>query len=260
MTSSESVTYGKIHKNVGSLTLTGPEGKHCLDLDLIKEFSSRLDDAEKDKNIIIGLITSHEGSWFSGGLHYPSSETEQKKVVREFEKLIEKLVKLPFPTVARVKGCAYGAGLTLALAHDYLVLSNDTPVSLRQDELAQDHELPHYAAALLTDKFPPSVAWDLAALSPYVKPPHYAPMSDYVKRYVGWSEDQVVDELLRPSASRIRKDNGNGNINSGNYSKLRERLLAHVSGVLKSSATSESSTKQSKTSESDAAGSNTPPT
>nr|CAD1841162.1 unnamed protein product [Ananas comosus var. bracteatus] len=142
------------------------DGKHLLSLALINDFNKAVRRAVDDN--VVGLITVHSGNSFSGGLDYNSAP--EAVLVGAFASLIASLIKLPFPTVAKVTGQAYGAGFTLALAHDYLVLSTDSTVSLCQNELTEGHEVPSFAAALLFGKFPPSAAWELAVSTVPVAP------------------------------------------------------------------------------------------
>ncbi|XP_020092891.1 enoyl-CoA delta isomerase 1, peroxisomal-like [Ananas comosus] len=216
------VSYQITHDNIALLRLLGT-GKHLLSLALINDFNKAVRRAVDDN--VVGLITVHSGNSFSGGLDYNSAP--EAVLVGAFASLIASLIKLPFPTVAKVTGQAYGAGFTLALAHDYLVLSTDSTVSLCQNELTEGHEVPSFAAALLFGKFPPSAAWELAVSTVPVAPPNYSPISDYVGKYVGWSIDDVATKLLEPAAGRVGTA----------YSAVRKSLLAEVWALVKPTVT-----------------------
>ncbi|XP_020080473.1 enoyl-CoA delta isomerase 2, peroxisomal-like [Ananas comosus] len=221
VSSEDSVRYETIETRDGKfalLTLKPTNSHHLFTKKLIEKYSTRLQQAVNDK--VKGLITTHDGEWFSGGFDYKSAPEEE--LVVEFRKLIAQFLDLQFPTAAYVSGFTYGAGFTLALLHDYLVLSNDN-VSLRQDELANGHELPPYAAALVRDKFQLLASLELLVSTKYVTPPQFAPIAEYVNPYVGWSKDEVVEKLLRPLVD----------LDGSNYSGVRKILLFRVYQLVK---------------------------
>ncbi|XP_020092889.1 enoyl-CoA delta isomerase 2, peroxisomal-like [Ananas comosus] len=219
MGSDDSVSYDTIVKGghkFAVLTLKPADSRHLFTKELIGEYSKRLQQAVGDN--VQGLITTHQGNWFSGGFDYHSAPP-----VEDFRKLIAEFIQLPFPTVAYIRGRAYGAGFTLALLHDYLVLSNNSPLSLRQDELANGHELPPYAVALVRDKFQLLASLELLVSSAYVTAPKFAPITEYVNPYVGWTVDEVVNKLLQPLVGLVGR----------NYGSVRKILLPQVCQLVK---------------------------
>ncbi|KAL8543976.1 hypothetical protein ACS0TY_004504 [Phlomoides rotata] len=110
------------------LTING-DNEHRLDPSLIDSIRGALEQVKSSSSAgscPTALITTAEGRYFSIGYH----QLAQPKVLSEkLCLLVADLISLPMPTIAAVNGNAYGAGLILALSHDYVHMSMGRGVS-----------------------------------------------------------------------------------------------------------------------------------
>jgi enoyl-CoA hydratase/carnithine racemase len=74
------------------------------------------------------LVTTGTGKFYSNGLDLDwlgSRPDELGSYVQHVQRLFERVLTLPVPTVAAVNGHAFGAGAIVAMAHDYRVMRED---------------------------------------------------------------------------------------------------------------------------------------
>ncbi|KAL8543974.1 hypothetical protein ACS0TY_004502 [Phlomoides rotata] len=104
------------------------------------------------------LITTAEGRYFSIGYH----QLAKPKILSEkFRLLMADLISLSMPTITAVNGNAYGAGLILALSHDYVHMSMGKG-RLWLNELDFKNKIPNWYMSILKSKIGnPTVRRDL---------------------------------------------------------------------------------------------------
>ncbi|HYN37143.1 MAG TPA: enoyl-CoA hydratase-related protein [Actinomycetota bacterium] len=79
------------------------------------------------------VVVSGRGRSFSSGIDttmFAAGELPAAELIAKAQEGIRNLVALPVPTIAKVRGHAYGAGLQLALACDLCVITTDAKVGL----------------------------------------------------------------------------------------------------------------------------------
>jgi enoyl-CoA hydratase len=116
------------------MTLNRPEKANALDAELADALLDAVlglrDDAE-----IHALVLTGEGGAFSAGGDFDTiramrNDRRLRELVLEVHQdLFRVITRLPFPTVAAVNGAAVGAGVTVALLCDLVVMAEDTFLS-----------------------------------------------------------------------------------------------------------------------------------
>lgn len=114
---------------LATLTLARPEARNALDLRMRREILLALDEIEADETTRVVIVTGAGGHFCSGG--DVKSMRERKLTAAEgrarmeaLNRMVERLVDFPRPTIAMVDGFAVGAGCNLALGCDLIVASD----------------------------------------------------------------------------------------------------------------------------------------
>ena len=110
------------------LTLNRPEARNALDPSLREAFAAAIPQLRDDPEVKAVVITGTGGHFCAGGdvKAMKPSNPAQDKVFGTRERLLrldrwfDELVDLEKPVIAAVDGVAFGAGLSLALAADYV--------------------------------------------------------------------------------------------------------------------------------------------
>ncbi len=111
--------------------LSRPERSNAFSLDLLREFSRRLDEIRADRSRLV-LFISAEGKNFCGGLDLAEA-SESDENAREMPKLVveilSKLRRLPQVVVTAVQGAVRAGGAALMAASDLVVAAEDFNVA-----------------------------------------------------------------------------------------------------------------------------------
>jgi 2-(1,2-epoxy-1,2-dihydrophenyl)acetyl-CoA isomerase len=115
-------------KRICTLTLNRPHIMNAFDLKMSDEMQDAFDRISKDKHIQ-AVILQGAGNHFSSGadmrlLDKIHTKKERVDGMRDLGKLIRTMRELPQPIIARVKGVAYGVGINIALACDFVVAAH----------------------------------------------------------------------------------------------------------------------------------------
>ena len=110
-------------EGVASLTLNRPEVLNALNAELRTELLSALKSIARDGEVRAVVITGAGRGFCSGAdLRGGSGERAFRRVLtEEYNPLIEAIRALPKPVIASVNGVAAGAGMSLALAADFVI-------------------------------------------------------------------------------------------------------------------------------------------
>ncbi len=118
-----------VHAESGVLTITlnRPEALNALNAAMRRELLAELRSAGRDEATRAVVITGAGRGFCSGAdLRGGSEEREFRRVIAgEYNPLIEAIRSLPKPVLSSVNGVAAGAGMSLALAADLVVASDD---------------------------------------------------------------------------------------------------------------------------------------
>jgi 2-(1,2-epoxy-1,2-dihydrophenyl)acetyl-CoA isomerase len=112
---------------VATLTLNRPDALNALNAELRRELSAAIKAAARDDATRAVVITGAGRGFCSGAdLRGGSGERDFRAVLTaEYKPLIAAIRGLPKPVVAAVNGVAAGAGVSLALAADLVIASDE---------------------------------------------------------------------------------------------------------------------------------------
>jgi 2-(1,2-epoxy-1,2-dihydrophenyl)acetyl-CoA isomerase len=125
-TTSETLT-AITDRGVLVLTLNRPEALNALNAELRAALVAAFKAAARDAEVRAVVLTG-AGRGFCAGADLRGGEAERRfrrVLTAEYHPLIEAIRALPKPVVAAVNGVAAGAGMSLALAADLVVASED---------------------------------------------------------------------------------------------------------------------------------------
>ncbi|MBI5277679.1 MAG: enoyl-CoA hydratase/isomerase family protein [Burkholderiales bacterium] len=116
------------HGATAVLTLNRPEARNAMDPELREAFAVALPQLRDDPAVKAVVITGAGGHFCAGGdvKQMKPAHPAQDKVFGTRERLLrldrwfDELVDMEKPVIAAVDGVAFGAGLSLALAADYI--------------------------------------------------------------------------------------------------------------------------------------------
>lgn len=122
------------HGQVACVSLNRPDRANALDAevaeDLLDTVLALRDDAD-----VHAMVLTGQGSAFSAGGDFTTIRAMRDdrqlrdSVLEVHQELFRVMTRLPFPTVAAVNGPAVGAGVTVALLCDLVVMAEDTFLS-----------------------------------------------------------------------------------------------------------------------------------
>jgi len=120
----KSIIYESID-GVAKITISRPP-LNVLNIETLMEMAMALEEARKDSNVKVVVITGAGDRAFSAGVdvreHFPD---KIDRALESFHKVFHALVDLHKPTVAMVEGFALGGGCELAAACDMVVASEN---------------------------------------------------------------------------------------------------------------------------------------
>jgi 2-(1,2-epoxy-1,2-dihydrophenyl)acetyl-CoA isomerase len=117
----------ELSDGVATVSLNRPDALNALNATMRRELLAAITAARRD-DATRSVVLTGAGRGFCAGadLRGGSSEREFRRVIgMEYNPLVEAIRDLPKPIVASVNGVAAGAGMSLALAADLVVASED---------------------------------------------------------------------------------------------------------------------------------------
>lgn len=119
------------HGATAVLTLNRPEQRNALDLELRQAFADAIPQVRDDPSVRAVVINGAGGHFCAGGdmkvmagsLQGERDIFEGRERIRKIHRWFDELVDLEKPVIAAVDGSAFGAGLSLALAADFVIAS-----------------------------------------------------------------------------------------------------------------------------------------
>ncbi|HEY0201155.1 MAG TPA: enoyl-CoA hydratase/isomerase family protein [Burkholderiaceae bacterium] len=111
---------------IGTITLNRPEARNALSMDMRPALADAIAQMRDDAHVHAVILTGAGGAFCSGGDLSAMLDTRRTGLtfrtgMRELHQWFPELVNLEKPVIAAVDGPAFGAGLSLALAADFIV-------------------------------------------------------------------------------------------------------------------------------------------
>ncbi|UCG45263.1 MAG: enoyl-CoA hydratase/isomerase family protein [Candidatus Bathyarchaeota archaeon] len=117
---------------VATITINRPNALNALNAETIPEFFSSLEDAEKDNNVRVIVITGAGEKAFCAGLDLKTvrdiSVVKAVEMSRLGQKMTVRLEELGKPVIAAINGYALGGGIELAMACDIRIASENARI------------------------------------------------------------------------------------------------------------------------------------
>ncbi|MEI9426199.1 enoyl-CoA hydratase/isomerase family protein [Mesorhizobium sp. Cs1299R1N3] len=122
----ETVAY-ELQDGIAEIRLNRPHRLNAVVQKLYDDILAALDQAERDKNVRVIVLTG-EGRAFCVGADLKEHKTgrtafDRRQYLMSEQRVCRRLVSLPKPIIAAVKGYALGAGAEMALACDFIVMA-----------------------------------------------------------------------------------------------------------------------------------------
>jgi 2-(1,2-epoxy-1,2-dihydrophenyl)acetyl-CoA isomerase len=122
-----------IADSIATITLQEPRTRNAFDINMVREMHRTLDRVQKEGAAVRSVVVAGSGGVFCSGVdlhsvHLDASEARQQEhhELRKFmDPLMLRFSELRQPLVAAVTGAAVGAGMSLALACDIIVVADD---------------------------------------------------------------------------------------------------------------------------------------
>ena len=113
---------------IATITLNRPEARNALDFAMRREMVAALDEIEANPAARVVILTGAGGHFCAGGdvktMRKRNTAAEGRERVELLNRMVQRLVSFPLPTIAMVEGYAVGAGSNLALCCDLIVASD----------------------------------------------------------------------------------------------------------------------------------------
>lgn len=123
---SSSAVLTTVKNGVGTITLNRPESRNALSLEMRAGLSAAVAQMRDDSQVHAVVITGAGGAFCSGGdislmMESKITSMANRARMRALHLWFRELVNLEKPVIAAVDGPAFGAGLSLALAADFVI-------------------------------------------------------------------------------------------------------------------------------------------
>lgn len=114
---------------VATITLNRPDARNALDMTMRRELLAALDEVDADVETRVLVVTGAGEHFCAGGdvkamRDHRHTPAEGRARVEALNRMVQRLVDFPRPTIAMVDGYAVGAGCNLALCCDLVVASD----------------------------------------------------------------------------------------------------------------------------------------
>jgi len=113
-----------------------PEAMNAINFEVMDRLESLLDEAEKDDQLRLFMLTGTENRFISGGdlreFHQIESAEGARQMSKRMLSILERIENLPCWTLAAVNGHAYGGGWETMLSFDFRVAKSSAKFGFTQ--------------------------------------------------------------------------------------------------------------------------------
>ena len=121
--------------NVATLTLTRPEARNALSIEMCGAIVEALEEIEANRDARVIILTG-EGKVFCSGADFAAvSGPGALDFLPAFERMLEAVAHFRLPVIARIHGAALGGGLQLATVCDFRVVADDAKLGIPSTRL-----------------------------------------------------------------------------------------------------------------------------
>ena len=117
----------ELRDEVAIITLNRPEARNALDVPMRRELAEVVAEIRDDDGVRAVILTGAGGVFCAGGdmrgLNEKRSSAQSYKRIADLHVWLPALVNLEKPVIAAVDGPAFGGGMNLALAADFILAS-----------------------------------------------------------------------------------------------------------------------------------------
>jgi enoyl-CoA hydratase/carnithine racemase len=128
MTHSQSPVLARVEEGIGRITLNRPEAMNTFNRPLATGLSEALETMEKDPEVRV-VVLDASGKHFSTGIDLKEVMACERHEIRDFVRLMDlhnhAVSAMTKPVVASIQGYTLANGAGLALACDFIVMSED---------------------------------------------------------------------------------------------------------------------------------------
>lgn len=114
-------------ETIATITLNRPEKLNALNRDVLSDLLKALEEAEKDKEVRVVILTGTGKSFCAGAdvTEFTKSPHEVREFIDLGRKVFDFIENMSKPVIAAVNGYALGGGFELALACDIVIASSN---------------------------------------------------------------------------------------------------------------------------------------
>jgi len=120
------------NEGIATITMNRPDTLNALNQETINEISARIEDAEKDENIRVIVITGAGDRAFSAGadlrMMKGAGAVKGAELSRMGQRLTTQVEACGKPIIAAINGYALGGGIELAMACDIRIASENAQI------------------------------------------------------------------------------------------------------------------------------------
>ena len=117
----------RVEGNVGYITINREAQRNAITPEAVALFSEYLDQAEKDEEVRVVLVTGAGDRAFCTGAQLSGAMAgAEGNIFEDYARLLGRIASFPKPTVARVKGYCLAGGMGFMLACDMVIASDDS--------------------------------------------------------------------------------------------------------------------------------------
>lgn len=113
-----------------------PEARNAVNFDLMDQLEKLLDELENSRETRLFILTGTGSSFISGGdlreFHQLKKADEAKQMSLRMIRILERIERLPFWTLAAINGHAYGGGWEIAAYFDFRVAAGHAAIGFTQ--------------------------------------------------------------------------------------------------------------------------------